>query len=69
MDIKYLSCKNKYGYAIKQLMIDYENRTYSVGDFKIMKANSTLKNINEKIQELSKLGFREVSVYEYSENI
>ena len=45
-------------------MIDYENRTYSVGDFKIMKANSTLKNINEKIQELSKLGFREVSVYE-----
>lgn len=63
MDIKYLSCKNKYGYTIKQLMIDYENRTYSVGDFEIMKANSTLKNINERIEELKKLGFREVSIY------
>lgn len=65
MDIKYLSCKNKYGYTIKQLKINYDERTYSVGSFKIMKANSTLKNINEKIQELNKLGFKEESVYEY----
>lgn len=63
MDIKYLSCKNKYGYTIKQLMIDYENRTYSVGDFKIMKANSTLKNINERIEELKASGFREIYNY------
>lgn len=63
-NIIYLSCKNKYGYTIKQLMINYENRTYSVGDFKIMKANSTLKNINEKIEELKKCGFREENVYE-----
>lgn len=63
-NIKYLSCKNKYGYTIKQLMINYENRTYSVGDFKIMKANSTLKNINEKIEELKMCGFREENVYE-----
>lgn len=60
MDIRYLSCKNKYGYTVKQLMIDYEKRTYSVGSFKIMKANSTLKNINERIEELKKSGFREV---------
>lgn len=64
METVYLSCKNKYGYTIKQLMINYENRTYSVGDFKIMKANSTLKNINEKIEELKKCGFREENVYE-----
>lgn len=63
-NIIYLSCKNKYGYTIKQLMINYENRTYSVGDFKIMKANSTLKNINEKIEELKMCGFREENVYE-----
>lgn len=64
METVYLSCKNKYGYTIKQLMINYENRTYSVGDFKIMKANSTLKNINEKIEELKMCGFREENVYE-----
>lgn len=63
MDIKYLSCKNKYGYTVKQLMIDYENRTYSVGSFKIMKANSTLKNINERIEELKVSGFREIYNY------
>ena len=44
-------------------MIDYENKTYSVGSFKIMKADSTLKNINEKIKELRKLGFKEVYNY------
>lgn len=64
MDIKYLSCKNKYGYTIKQLRINYDERTYCVGSFKTMKANSTLKNINEKIQELRKLGFREANAYE-----
>ena len=64
METVYLSCKNKYGYTIKQLIINYENRTYSVGDFKIMKANSTLKNINEKIEELKMCGFREENVYE-----
>lgn len=63
MDIKYLSCKNKYGYTVKQLMIDYENRTYSVGSFKIMKANSILKNINERIEELKASGFREIYNY------
>lgn len=64
METAYLSCKNKYGYTIKQLKINYDERTYSVGDFKIMKANSTLKNINEKIEELKKCGFREENVYE-----
>ena len=64
METAYLSCKNKYGYTIKQLKINYDERTYSVGSFKIMKANSTLKAINEKIEELKKCGFREENVYE-----
>lgn len=59
MEIVYLSCKNKYGYTKKQLKIDYVNKTYKVGNFKIMKANSTAKGIDEKIQWLKKLGFEE----------
>lgn len=56
-DIIYLSCKNKYGYTIKQLQINYKDKTYKLGNFKIMKANSTAKGIDEKVQELDKLGF------------
>lgn len=59
MEIVYLSCKNKYGYTKKQLKIDYMNKTYKVGNFKIMKANSTAKAIDEKVEELKKLGFKE----------
>lgn len=58
--ITYLSCKNKYGYTKKQLKIDYINKIYKIGNFKIMKANSTAKAIDEKISELQKLGFEEV---------
>lgn len=56
----YLSCKNKYGYTIKQLEIDYEHKTYKLGNFKIMKANSTAKGIDNKIIELNKLGFIQI---------
>lgn len=58
-DIVYLSCKNKYGYTKKQLKINYKEKTYKVGNFKIMKANSTAKGINLKIEELKILGFVE----------
>lgn len=58
-DIIYLSCKNKYGYTKKQLKINYKEKTYKVGNFKIMKANSTAKGINLKIEELKILGFVE----------
>lgn len=34
-NIFYLSCKNKYGYTKKQLKIDYNNKTYKIGNFKI----------------------------------
>lgn len=58
-DIIYLSCKNKYGYTKKQLKINFKEKTYKVGNFKIMKANSTAKGINLKIEELKILGFVE----------
>ena len=58
-DIVYLSCKNKYGYTKKQLMINFKEKTYKVGNFKIMKANTTAKKINLKIEELKTLGFKE----------
>ena len=59
-DIVYMCAKNKYGYTIKQLRIDYKNKTYQNGNFKMMAATNTLKSINEKIQELDKLGFKEI---------
>lgn len=60
MEIIILGCKNKYGYTIKQLKIDYNNKTYKVGDFAI-RADKTVtkKAINEKIEELKILGFEE----------
>lgn len=55
-----LGCKNKYGYTIKQLKIDYDNKTYKMGEF-VIKADKiiTKKAINEKIEELKILGFEE----------
>ena len=50
-----LQCKNKYGYTVKQLMID------SVGSFTIGADKTTTKKaINEKIEELRAAGFLEV---------
>ena len=60
METIILGCKNKYGYTIKQLKIDYDNKTYKVGNF-VIKADKvvTKKAINEKIEELKILGFKE----------
>lgn len=60
METIFLECKNKYGYTIKQLKIDYDNKTYKVGNF-VIKADKvvTKKAINEKIEELKILGFKE----------
>lgn len=55
-----LGCKNKYGYTIKQLKIDYANKTYKVGSFTISAdKNVSSKLIDEKIEELKILGFEE----------
>ena len=64
MEIEFLQCKNKYGYVKRQLRIDYYNKTYKVGIFKIG-ADKTVANkfINEKIEELKLLGFKEEILY------
>lgn len=55
-----LGCKNKYGYTKRQLRIDYDNKTYKVGSFKIIADKKvTDKLIDEKIEELKILGFKE----------
>ena len=60
MNNKY-KCMNKYGYTIKDLLIDYENKTFKVGDLFWGGATIvTKKFINAKIEELKILGFKEV---------
>lgn len=55
-----LGCKNKYGYTKRQLRIDYDNKTYKVGNFTISAdKNVSSKLIDEKIEELKILGFKE----------
>ena len=54
------SCKNKYGHTKRQLKIDYDNKTYKVGNFTIGSDKTvTSKLIDEKIQELKILGFKD----------
>lgn len=55
-----LGCKNKYGYTKRQLRIDYDNKAYKVGSFTISAdKNVSSKLIDEKIEELKILGFKE----------
>lgn len=55
-----LQCKNQFGYIIKQLKIDYDKKTFAVGSFKIGADKTiTKKALNEKIEELKSLNFKE----------
>lgn len=58
--IKYLQFKNKYNYTVLQLKIDYENKTYKIGQFKILSKKETVKRKSffEKIEELKTAGFK-----------
>lgn len=60
MKVAYFASKNKYGYTKRQLKIDYDKKTYKVGNF-VMRADKIITNklINEKIEELKLLGFKE----------
>lgn len=54
------ACKNKYGYTKRQLRINYDNKTYKVGSFTVGADRTvTSKLIDEKIEELKLLGFKE----------
>lgn len=55
------TCMNKYGYTIKDLLINYEDKTFKVGDlFHGGASIVTKKFLNAKIEELKMLGFKEV---------
>lgn len=55
-----LQCKNQFGYIIKQLKIDYDKKTFAVGSFRIGADKTiTKKALNEKIEELKRLDFKE----------
>lgn len=56
-----LQCKNQFNYVIKQLKIDYENKTFQIGDFTIGADKTiTKKAMTEKIEELKKLHFKQL---------
>ena len=58
--VQYWGSKNQYGYSVRQLKIDYGNKTYAVGSFKqSVDKKVTNKAISEKIEELKALGFKE----------
>jgi len=61
-DIKILQYKNKFGYTPLQLEINYTQKAYKKGHFKIGadKTTKTMKEFFEIIDDLKKYGFREV---------
>lgn len=61
--IEILTSKNQFNYSIKQIIINYNDKTYKTyygGQCKIAKKNSTRKAINEKIKQLTLAGFIEI---------
>ena len=61
--IEILTSKNKYNYTIKQILIDYELKTFEIkhgGASKIAPKNATTKRINETAEKLRAAGFVEV---------
>lgn len=59
MQNKY-SCRNRYGYTIKDLYIDYENKTFKVGNLFFGGCTIVSKKfIDAKIEELKLVGFKQ----------
>lgn len=61
--IKVYTSKNQYNYSIKQIIINYTAKTFEVrhgAECRIEKKNSTTKAINEKIEELKQLNFKQI---------
>ena len=56
--IQYWGSKNQFGYTIRQLRVDYENKTYETGSFKqSVDHKVSNKEIDRKMEELDALGF------------
>lgn len=58
--IKYYGFKNKYNYDVLQIRIDFENKTYKTGQFKILSKSDILtrKSFYNKIEELKEMEFK-----------
>ena len=58
--IKYYGFKNKYNYDVLQIRIDFENKTYKTGQFKILSKSDILtrKSFYNKIEKLKEMGFK-----------
>lgn len=55
------TCKNQYGYTIKDLLIDYENKTFKVGDLFFGGAQRISKwNIDFMIEQLKRDGYKQI---------
>lgn len=61
-DISYMKSTNQYNYDKRQLRIDKKNKTYELGQFKILGKSDkyTDKEIDNTIAKLKELGYKEV---------
>ena len=56
--VQYWGSKNQFGYTIRQLRVDYDNRTFETGSFKqSVDHKVSNREIDRKIEELEALGF------------
>lgn len=55
------TCKNQYGYTIKDLSIDYENKTFKVGNLFFGGAQKISKwNMELMIKQLLNDGYKQI---------
>lgn len=61
-DVSYMKSTNQYNYDKRQLRIDKKNKTYELGQFKILGKSDkyTDKEIDNTIAKLRELGYKEV---------
>lgn len=56
--VQYWGSKNQFGYTIRQLRVDYDNKTYETGSFKqSVDHKVSNREIDRKMEELDALGF------------
>lgn len=55
------TCKNQYGYTIKDLYIDYENKTFKTGNLFFGGATKVSKRyMEDMIETMKKAGLKEI---------
>ena len=68
--VQYWGSVNQYNYTKRQLRVDYDNKTYEVGDFKWVPDHKVSnKEIDRKIEELKAAGFKEIKKGKVQESV